>query len=314
MQGKSFSRLLCLLLALGGAVALMGQSPVLHRLVRSHPAMGTHFQIIVYAPDTLAAAQTLSAAFNEIDRLEQMLSDYRADSEINQLTSQAIAGETYAVSGAVYELLSFSLRLARQSKGAFDPTIGPLSKLWRRAFRQRSFPARSRILAAQRKVNYRKVKLLPQQRVRLRSSELALDFGGLAKGYTLDVISRFLNEKGLYRHLIDAGGDILVSAPPPGQAGWSIAIAGQKEAFILSETTIATSGSTYRFLEWNGRRYSHLIDPRSGLGVTHPRQVTVIGPQGIIADGLASVASILDASSAQRLLRKYPAYQLFYFE
>lgn len=279
-----------------------------YRITRYHPAMGTQWSIVLFATDTLRAEQAIQMAFDRIDRLEQSMSDYRDNSELNQLRGSTA---WQSVSTDLYNVLSFSKRLARHSRGAFDPTLGPLTKLWRRAFRTGELPEQERLGRAGARVNWKWLKLR-KQKVRLSKMGMQLDLGGVAKGYTLDVVAAILRRFGYRRYLLDGGGDLLLGDPPPDRAGWSIAGLSGRTLGALDNTAIATSGSTYKYLIWQGVRYSHLIDPRTGIGVTDPRTVTVIGPRGIVADALASAASVGGENLWARLSRKYPEYQVIF--
>lgn len=268
-----------------------------------HPAMGTEFHLQLYALDSLHAASIAQRAFARIDALEASMSDYRRDSELNQLRPswQTVSPDLWAV-------LRFSRRLARRSKGAFDPTIGPLSKLWRRAFRLKEFPARERIIRARARVQWKDLRTAGTSRVKLRRSDMQLDLGGVAKGYTLDVVGKLLEQHGYRSYLIDGGGDLLLGEPPPGKAGWSVVTPNGKHLSPLRNLAVATSGATYRYLEEDGVRYSHIIDPRTGYGVTGHKVVTVIAPTGMVADGLASTLSVLrEERRIQSLLKRYAA-------
>ena len=257
-----------------------------------HPQMGTLFRIVLYEEDSLKAQAAAVAAFARIDSLNAMLSDYRADSELSRLSARAGDGQWVAVSGELWFLLQRSRQIAVLSDGAFDPTIGPLSKLWRKAFRQGEFPDTTALKAAREKVG---IELLQfhnsQQKARLLLPGMRLDLGGIAKGYAVDEAMRVLRRNGLSIALVDGGGDLRAGDPPPDKAGWKVAV-GNDTMLTIARQAVATSGDTYRFLEWNGRRHSHIIDPRTGLGATHSLQVTVMGPDCTTADALASALSV----------------------
>lgn len=263
--------------------------------------MGTEFRITVSAADTTGLGAAVKAAFRRVDALEQSMSDYRADSELNRLT-----GNTgwQAVSPDLYAVLRFSRKLAKQSKGAFDPTVGPLTKLWRRAFRQQQFPEMADILAARALVQWKDLKISRRRpEVRLRRPELRLDLGGVAKGYALDVVGALLRKAGFPAFLVDGGGDLLLGDAPADEP-WAVAFPDGEAVRELHNVAIATSGDTYRFLEWEGIRYSHIIDPRTGLGTTNELLVTVTGPNAMVADGLASAACV----GERTLLAGYSLY------
>jgi thiamine biosynthesis lipoprotein len=246
--------------------------------------MGTEFRITISTADTSGMQMAVDSAFRRVEELEQMMSDYRADSELNRLRGTA---KWQRVSPDLYEVLNFSRQLAKQTGGAFDPTIGPLTKLWRRSFRQQEFPEEERILAARARVHWKDLRVARRGRVRLRREGMSLDLGGAAKGYALDEVGHLLRKFGFPSFLIDGGGDLLLG-DAPGEEGWSVEFPQGYFVSDLHNTAIATSGDAYRFLEWEGVRYSHIIDPRSGYGTTHQKEVTVFGPSAMVADGLAS--------------------------
>ena len=269
----------------------------------TRPAMGTPWTVTVYAADTTQARRAIDSAFARIEAIEQVASDYRADSELNQLTRLPVR-QYHRVSDDLLHLLTVSLELSRHSAGAFDPTVGPLTKLWRRAIRQQQFPTEQAIAAARTRVGSKHVRLRRGGRVRLARDSMQLDLGGIAKGYALDAAGAVLQHLGITSYLIDGGGDLLLGAPPTGRASWRVTTpAGPVDT---SRVAIATSGASYRYLEHDGRRYSHIVDPRTGVGVTRPESVTVFAPTATVADGLASALSVLDQRRAQRLLRHYP--------
>ena len=265
--------------------------------------MGTPWSVTVYARDTLHAHRAIERAFARIDSLEQVLSDYRADSELNRLTGKP-ARRWHRSSQDLWNVLHIARRLARQSGGAFDPTIGPLTKVWRRAFRRGEFPDTASIVRARTRVQYESLRLRRGNRIWFARDSLQLDLGGVGKGYALDAAGRVLRDHGLPVFLIDGGGDLLLGAPPPQRRGWRVAT--PVGVVDTAGVAIATSGSEFRYLDHGGRRYSHLIDPRSGYGIEDPRSVTVFAATGTLADGLASVASILGERDFARRRRRLP--------
>ena len=280
-----------------------------HPVVVERPAMGTPWSITVFAADTALARRTIAAAYARIEEIEQSMSDYRSDSEINRLNRLPVR-RWHPASEDLKQVMHFSLELARWSDGAFDPTVGPLSRLWRRAFRRQSFPEAGRIGAAKALVNHRKVKVDADRGIKFRSDSVQLDLGGIAKGYALDAAGEVLEAGGISCYLIDGGGDLLLGRPPPGRTGWRVAT--PSGSLDTSRVAIATSGSSYRFLERNGVRYSHLIDPRTGLGIIDPRSVTVLAPTGMAADALASAASVLGEAEWLRRRQKFPRAEVIW--
>lgn len=274
--------------------------------------MGTEFRIVLYAAEEGLAKQAATAAFLRIDELNDIFSDYQEDSEVSKLSAAAGSGVKMPVSSEMWQVLRFSKRLSRKSDGAFDVTIGPLSKLWRRAFRRQAFPETPLITSATALVNFRYLKLYRKgHRAKLKRKDMRLDLGGIAKGYTVDAVYEVLLDHGIDQALVDGGGDIYAGAPPPGTSGWEVRFvrAGDAEegsTLLLKNQAMASSGSTYRYLEWNGRRYSHIIDPRTGLGVTETAIINVIADNCMTADALASALSVLKENERIKLLTAYP--------
>lgn len=283
------------------------------RYAFTHPQMGTDFRVILYTDSDSLAQTAARAAFDTLDALNARLSDYDTESELSRL-SGLDADAMVEVSRPLWEVVQQGQELSAHSNGAFDLTIGPLSKLWRRAFRQQQFPDFEQIEEARMRVGYAGIKVLPDQRLQLLRSGIKLDAGGVAKGFAVDAMTETLLACGIHSSLVDGGGDIRVTAPPPGAPGWAIQVQqsdslGQSQSVTLhlAHRAIATSGDYYRYLSWEGNRYSHIIDPRTGLGVQHGAQVTVLCPDCATADALASALSVIGPDADwEGLLRPYP--------
>ncbi|HMQ49054.1 MAG TPA: FAD:protein FMN transferase [Saprospiraceae bacterium] len=255
------------------------------------PKMGTQFRLVFYARDSAEANIAAIKAFEKVDALNAIFSDYEADSEISRLCQYVDTLAYMPVGTDMWRLLQQSDTIYRLSSGAFDLSIGPLSKLWRKAFRQKAFPDSLSLAEAKKRVGFEFLDLSQERQLRFRNKDMRLDAGGIAKGYTADEVLKLLASLGISQALIDAGGDIAAGAPPPGQKAWHIQMAGLG-MIPLKHRAIATSGDEYRYLKWDGKRYSHIIDPRNGLGVDHGLQVSVIAPHGWLADALASALSV----------------------
>lgn len=281
--------------------------------------MGTQFRIVLYAPSGKDASSAATAAFERIGQLDGLLSDYKDDSELTRLC-RGPAGKPTPVSPDLFAVLADSADLARRSDGAFDVTCGPLVRLWRRARRQRELPKPERIERARVRVGPELMRLDPDyQTVELAVPDMQLDLGGIAKGFACDAALAVLAQRGVNSALVDGGGGISVSGPPPGKTAWTIAIAppsggsidaeassGNDLPLLLTHAAVATSGDASQYLELEGRRYSHIIDPRSGQALTDPRQVTVVAPRGALADGLATALCVLDPPAGLALADQSP--------
>jgi thiamine biosynthesis lipoprotein len=268
--------------------------------------MGTKFRVVLYAADKERADQAARAVFARVGDLNRTMSDYIPDSELMRLCKQSAtkpAGPV-KVSDDLFRVLAEGQKVAELSDGAFDMTVGPIVRLWRQARKDRILPDEDERAAALKRVGYKKMVLDPKAKtVDLTVSGMLLDLGGIAKGYAAEEGLKALAGHGIASALVAASGDIAVSGPPPGKPGWRIDIAplpGDKEKrqLLLKDAAVSTSGDSEQFVEIAGVRYSHVVNPHTGLGLTGRRSVTVVARRGIQADSLTKVASILPADEA----------------
>ncbi|NQU19946.1 MAG: FAD:protein FMN transferase [Candidatus Nealsonbacteria bacterium] len=293
--------------------AAAAAEPPLQRFEFSRVEMAVPIKIVLYAPDETTAEQAATAAFDRIHVLNGILSDYDPNSELRRLCDTAARGKAVPVSRDLWKVFHRAQEVSKQSGGAFDVTIGPLSRLWRRAIRRSVFPSDERLDEARPLVDYRLVRLDEKNRsVELLTPGMRLDLGGIAKGYAVDEALAVLNKAGITRALVDAGGDICLGDPPPGKSGWRIGVAplqadGPPSTLLsLADVAVATSGDAWQYVEIDGTRYSHIIDPRSGMALTDHSSVTVIAPNCITADALASTVSVLGPQQGLKLIDATP--------
>jgi FAD:protein FMN transferase len=288
-------------------------SPPPQRFEFSHPAMGTIITITLYTPDAAAAKSAATAAFQRIDALEDIMSDYQADSELMRLCDQPY-GTQVPVSNDLFEVLQRAQKMSKLSDGAFDVTVGPYVRLWRFARKRKVLPTPAEIAAARAAVGWQKLRLDTRARtVILLVPNMRLDLGGIGKGYAADQAMRILKGRGIDRALVAASGDIAVGNPPPGQRGWKISIAALDGAtnqaprtVLLHNAGISTSGDTEQFIEINGVHYSHIVNPVTGLGMTERIQSTVIGPDATTTDSLDTTVSLLGVARGLALIDSWP--------
>jgi FAD:protein FMN transferase len=247
--------------------------------------MGMEVRLVLYSDEATVARTAAAAAFDQIRKLEDTMSDYRDESEVRRLGRRA--GEWVTVSADLYAVLAAALELARESDGAFDPTVAPVVALWRRARASGILPPADALRSARDNVGWRLVELdRPNLAVRLARAGVALDLGGIAKGYILDRALESLRAAGVSRALLVAGGDIVAGDAPPDLEGWSIELEGAgdsltRRAGTLANQALATSGDSEQFVEIGGVRYSHVVDPRTGQALTHGRRATVVDSGGL---------------------------------
>ncbi|MCW5941776.1 MAG: FAD:protein FMN transferase [Fimbriimonadaceae bacterium] len=277
--------------------------PVERRFEYSRVSMGVRVNVTLYAQDEALAERAAVAAFERFDALEAIFSDYRPDSEAMKLCDRAIEAPV-AASEDLVRVLRRSLELAKRSDGAFDPTVGPLVRLWREARKTGRLPGAAAIEAARAQTGWQYVRV-DGNRVSIAKRGLRLDFGGVAKGDACDQALAAITERGVRRAMVEAGGDIALSDPPPGTKGWRIAILGRDgPPEVLANTAISTSGDAAQFVEIDGVRYSHIVDPRTGIGMTNRLQATVIAPRGLTTDPLATAVCVLGEEAGSALARR----------
>jgi len=288
----------------------------------TQPAMGSPFTIVIATDDSLAAARAAREAYVLVDTLNAILSDYIDSSEINRLSATSGQGRYVAVSPALFDILYQAQTAAHLTHGSYDITIGPVVRLWRKARKTGIPPRGDEIAAAMRQTGYHYLHLDTAGRsVWLEKAGMQLDVGGLGKGFVAQAVLDRLRTMGFVHCMVNAGGKIVAGLPPAGQAGWIIGInaPGEKEQLLpiylsLGKMSVATSGDIYQYMEWNGRRYSHIIDPHTGIGLTRRRNVTAIAADGTTADWLATACSILSYRQSLRLIRQFPGAALLVTE
>ncbi len=272
----------------------------LTRFTFTEPHMGTRFKIILYAPDKPTADKAAKAAFERIAALERTMSDYQPTSELMQLCQQA-GGGPVPVSEDLFIVLSRADKVSRLCGGAFDVSVGPVVRLWRTARRTKQLPEPEKLAQARALVGYQNIRLDVKTRtVQLLKSGMQLDLGGIGKGYTADAALAVLKKHGITRALVAAGGDIAVSGPPPDAEDWTIGIAPLEDPsskpshyLFLHDAAVSTSGDAEQYVEIDGKRYSHIVDPKTGLGLVERHSVTIVARNGLTADPLTKVVCVL---------------------
>jgi FAD:protein FMN transferase len=289
-------------------------------LTASRRLMGVSWKVTVHAATHPQAEQAAEAALDEVARLEGILSDYDPQSECSRLS--AAAPVRREVSDDLWEVLAASRRFLEASEGGFDPAVGRLTALWRQSRKTGRLPREEKLEAALVTAGAGAVVLhetprpegKPLREVELPRAGTRLDFGGIGMGYAIDAAMRLLARRGITSAMVDASGDIAVSAAPPGRHAWRVAVApldprdpeGPDEFLDLVNAAVTTSGDASQAVEIDGVRYSHVVDPRTGLGVRGPTAVTVIAADATTADALATAASVLGPAEGLALIEKTP--------
>jgi len=281
--------------------------------------MGTEWRIVLYAADSTTADAAAKAAFARVAELDAIMSDYDPKSELMRLcfTNDAKPGEPMAVSADLFDVLQKGQQVGKQSEGSFDMTVGPMVKLWRTARKSKELPAAAELAKAKELIGSEKLILDPKARtVTLKRAGMRLDLGGIGKGYGADAALAVLRKQGVSRALIAASGDVTVGDPPPDRDSWIVEIAplakGRPARFVkLANASVSTSGDLFQFVEIGDVRYSHVLDPKTGLGLTGRRSATVIAKQGWQADALTKAASVLPPEQALTIIESIEGAAMF---
>ena len=276
----------------------------------TEPRMGSPFTVIFYSTDSLRAASLAKQCFKLVDSFNLIFSDYTDTSELGKLNASAgMNTEPTEVSPALYELLILSKQAFEKSHGSFDITMGAVVKLWRNVRTTKQFPEKETVLSVLKLTGFQKLIIdTVHHKILLPVKGMQLDAGGIAKGWIAQQVIDFLKTEQVDHALVDAGGDIVMSKGPSGSNGWAIGVNIPEtrdellpKTLLLQNKAVATSGDVYRYFEKDGKRYSHIADPRTGYGVTSQRNVTVIANDGATADWLATACSILSIKKAKKL-------------
>ena len=315
-------------------------NPQLERFEYSTPTMGTMLRMVVYAPDEPGAQLAIDAGLDEIERLIPILNNYDPSSEVSKLTPAA--PNSMPLSSDLARTIAAAKRWHDLSAGRFDITVGPLTRLWSRARKEKRLPDPNDVVEAQNRVGWKNLRMFetesttaiqetlsnpeqaklyePPLRVELLANGMIIDVSGLATGYIIDRAFEAIARTGHDCILIDIGGDIRLGSPPPETHGWTIEIAGiGKNApplckRLLHSCAITTSGDLNQYVEIDGRRYSHLIDPITGSPLERRQSATVIAATAIDADAGATALCLLGMENSSQQFDAMPLAEAYLME
>ncbi len=285
--------------------------------------MGTRCTIQAFHRDPAQFERAAQAAMAEIDRLDAMMSTWVQSSDVSRINAAAGNGEWIGVAPETFQVLEKSLWIARESGGAFDITVGAFKGLWKfDEDNDGSLPERADVLARLKLVDYRGLLLdAAQSRARLARAGQSITLGGIAKGLIVDHAVAQLRAAGLTDFVMQAGGD-LFAAGKHGDRDWKVGIqdprAGTHDGrsvdtsfalLSLSESAFNTSGDYERFVLKDGKRYHHILDPRTGYPVTHTRSVTVLAPTSFLADTLDTAVFVMGWEKGMKLIQRLPGVE-----
>ena len=275
------------------------------------PAMGTLMAFQAFSDDQPKIETAFGEARREVERLVDILSDYSAESETALLSNKEKVGQWQPVSPELWEVLVVCDRWHKLSNGAFDASVGQLSTLWRKARKAKRVPTQFEIDTALRLCGWNHLRLDMDRRAVLFEIEgLKLDFGAMGKGYIIDRAYESLRKSGVPCALVRAGGDLRCGEAPPGKPGWGVEIARLNpreevaHRIYLADAAVSSSGDLFQYMEIDGKRRSHVLDPRTGWGVIGPRMVTVIANRSTEADAADTALCAMSDGEAMELAKK----------
>lgn len=301
-------------LALFRAVAHAGDVD-LARYEYQRLQMGMPFRIVFFArDDDLQARATADAAYARVKEINGIMSDYDEESELSRLSRTAGRGEAVSVSDDLWRVLQRARELSERSGGAFDVTAGPFIQLWRKARRTHVLPDAASLEKAGAAVGWEKVRFRPEgHTVELLAPAMRLDLGGVAKGYAASEALTLLRARGIRSAMAGAGGDLAFGDAPPGTRGWRVELAPidapdapPSGHLLLANAAMATSGDLFQHVEIAGKRYSHIINPHTGIALTDHSLVVVVVRNASLADGLSTTVSVLGPETGLKFIEAVP--------
>ncbi|MDV4116295.1 FAD:protein FMN transferase [Elizabethkingia anophelis] len=273
--------------------------------------MGNAFEITVVDTDERQALEHIDAAIAEIQRIEQLLTTYKEDSQTN-LVNRNAGGQPVKVDAEVFNLIERSIRISQITDGYFDISYGGIDKrLWNFDKEMKELPDPGTIKEHLKLVNYRNILLDPEkQTVFLKEKGMRIGFGGIGKGYAAEMGKRLLQQRGVQSGVVNASGDLTVWGSQADGKPWTIGIANPDNARLpfsylnITDTAVATSGNYEKYVMIGGKRYSHTINPKTGIPVSGVKSVTIICPNAEIADAMATPVSIMGIDAALHLINQ----------
>src|ERR1035437_7710616 len=298
---------------------LAADQPELLRLEESGDAMGATYSIVLYGYDRVKMEAAVDAAFDEVRRLDEMLSNYRADSEWSDVNRHA-AEKPVHLSPELFQLVAAWVEYSRESDGAFDITVGPLMKVWGFYKGSGHLPHRAEVRGAMAHVGWQNILLDPTNNtVRFAKEGVEIDPGGIGKGYAVDKMVEILKQDGITSALVSASGSSIYGiGAPPNEPGWKIKIRDPKDAsktaaeVVLHDNSLSTSGNYEKFFFAEGKMYSHIMDPRTGYPSEGMLAVSVVSPRTI--DSEAWCKSYYIRGRAWAAQHKKPEFKVFLCE
>lgn len=285
------------------------QNPEIYSVVQK--LMGNRFEISVVSEDENWANERIKNAISEINRIEQLLTTFKPDSQTNLINAHAGIKPIY-VDKEVFELIQRSLKISNLTQGAFDITYGSIDKtLWNFDTKMTSLPDATTATGMVKLIDYQKVILNKnEQTVFLQEQGMRIGFGGIGKGYAAEMAKQLMIREGVKSGVVNASGDLTTWGTQPDGKQWTIGIADPNHknktfsSLNISNMAVATSGDYEKFVMIDGKRYSHTINPKTGLPITGIKSVTIIAPNAELADSLATPVTVMGVKVGLNLINQ----------
>jgi thiamine biosynthesis lipoprotein len=279
---------------------------------RDHATMGTQFYFHVHAESSQNASQAFELAIARVEEINQIASDYLPESELSRL-NRAPAHQPIPLSPDLQKLIARSIEISDLTQGAFDVTAAYAVQNWRRARRQKQLPKTELTAKAIAMTDWRALSFDRQKGTLTKTRpDILIDLGGIAKGYAADAALTVFRQLGLHRALVAASGDLAIGDPPPGKSGWPVTLRAfsQEDSpssdltteILLHNCGCSTSGDLHQYFDLDGKRWSHIVNPATGLGLTERIAATLIAPDATTSDAFATAACILGPKKSLLLL------------
>ncbi len=283
-------------------------------------SMACAYAIVAYGEDAVALPRIVEGAFDEVDRIDRLMSHYKAESPLSRLNREAARGPV-TVDPELFEFLAESLRYGRDSGGAFDITVGPLMKAWGFFRGGGRVPEAAELAALREKVGYRHVVLDARARtIRFDRPGVELDLGGIAKGYAVDRVVALLRREHVAAALVSAGGSTIYGlGAPPGESAWSVDVQDPTDperiafAVRLRDRALSVSGTYEKSFERDGVTYSHIMDPRTARPVQGVLSVAVLTDSGTAGDALDDALFVQGVEAGRRYLKRLAGTEAWFF-
>jgi thiamine biosynthesis lipoprotein len=291
------------------AAASAPTAPTLAPVSLQRYVMGTMIDIVVYHPSKADGARAAERAMREIERLDRVLSHFKDDSDLSRLNREASRGFV-AVDASLYDIVQQSIAWSRRTDGTFDITIAPLLRTWKQAYADGRRPSDADVAAAKQCVGSDKVELEAPDRIHFRSACLAIDLGGIGKGYAVDRAMEVLKDDDVSSAMINAGGSSIGAiGTPPGQPGWAVRIAAKvsgSDTLLLRDMSMSTSQQNPLPFATMAGSFGEILDPRTGAPAEGRTAIAVVTPSGTTAEALTKALLMMPSADATALLARLP--------